>query len=265
MPSDLHDPIDPGELRLERAKLAARIHDEVSNRLSLAARESQRQSREAPDEEQREAWLQVNEAISEAMRSLHELIGQLLDAKNGLVADPDGRTADADDGDGADGASADARSHHGSPSTEAFLGLLRQEAKDEHDRLSSLGFHGTMRVAGSLDRIPDAMTGDEILALLHELCANVDKHCTPEDSVYDLSVHASGECVEINEQCRWNAPQVNDQPPAADMTSHGTDGEDGPMGGHGLAAHRTIVRQLGGDMVWRSAQWQWNCYARIPV
>ena len=173
MPSE---PIVPDNRKLERAKLAARIHDEVSNRLSLAARESQRQAREATDEEQREAWIRVNEAITQALRNLHELIEQLLDAREGIAGNGNrpGEPADsnADVRDARPGAADEpdriiSPTHGRGLSTEAFLGLLRQDAKDEHDRLSALGFHGTMRVTGTLSRVPDAVTGDEILALLH--------------------------------------------------------------------------------------------------
>ena len=119
-----------------------------------------------------------------------------------------------------------------------------------------------MRVTGTLSRVPDAVTGDEILALLHELCANVNKHCRPEDSVYDLSVHAAGTVVEINEQCMWNASRTDD----ADLRdANESEGDDAALGGHGLNAHQTVVRQLGGDMVWQSGKRKWNCYARIPV
>lgn len=266
MPSE---PIVPDNRKLERAKLAARIHDEVSNRLSLAARESQRQAREATDEEQREAWIRVNEAITQALRNLHELIEQLLDAREDIAGNRPGEPAvhGPDARDARPGAADEpdriiSPTHGRGLSTEAFLGLLRQDAKDEHDRLSALGFHGTMRVTGTLDRVPDAVTGDEILALLHELCANVNKHCKPKDSVYDLSVHAAGAVVEINEQCMWNASRTDD----ADLRdANESDGDDTALGGHGLNAHQTVVRQLGGDMVWRSGKRQWNCYARIPV
>ncbi|KAB8290620.1 hypothetical protein [Bifidobacterium avesanii] len=221
--------------QLKRARLAAYLHDEVSGPLSLAARESQRQIRlaemggeQTASTDQRAAWKAVNADVTRALRNLHRVVARLLDAD---------------------------RDHNAlTPrqlSAEVFVRTLRQTVEQEQRRLSGLGFIGKATVTGELERVPDAATRDEILALVHELCANVDKHCTSASSVYELSVHCSADRIEISELCRWTAPRPTITAPE--------------VGGQGLSAHRLIIRHIGGELVWHSGQWQWNCYARIPI
>lgn len=233
----------PDSDQLRRARLAAYLHDEVSGPLSLAAREAQRQIRLADarstaaagadpspafTDDQRSAWKTVNTDITRALRNLYRLVAGLLDANRDSNA-----------------------SITQSVSAAAFFGELQRTVERERQCLADLGFTGKASVTGRLTHAPNAATGEEIQALVHELCTNVHKHCTSADSVYELSVHCAGDRIEISELCQWTSQSRETAAPE--------------VGGQGLSAHRLIIRHIGGELVWHSGQWQWNCYARIPI
>lgn len=216
--SQAHESAIRAEALRQRLTIATRIHDTVSNNLSVMAREAQRQSRLSGDAAQKAAWNSMGSQALATLDITHELIDEIVKGESEHVSD---------EGCG-------------------FQQRLEQSVHQADNRLAAQGFIGQTRLAGEIGDCADGVS-DAVLSLLHELYANIDKHCEPGKSHYAIDINCSDTGIELTESCQ------------------GRFRHDSVPSGRGLESHKAVIESLGGTMGYELTESQWSCRCMIPI
>ena len=135
---------------------------------------------------------------------------------------------------------------------QSFVTRVKAQITDTEEFLEAQGYRGTAAVNG-IAMVVDPEAAAEALSLMTEIGTNIRRHAPAGDDSYLLFVTLSPEWIEIRE--------TNDIRDDADAQS-GLSAQE--RSGRGLAMHRTLVQELGGELTTRSDDGTWMIYVRIP-
>ncbi|KFI91204.1 signal transduction histidine kinase-like protein [Bifidobacterium saguini DSM 23967] len=242
-------------------RLASRIHDSASGGLSYIALTAQRELRRIGDDASqtsaRQDWQFVNDQALSVLDEIHHVI-DLLEQPQTESANASAVTftvtSTASSGTASTMHVLDAAAHHASShSNELHLAADQAKAKLQH-----LGFQGTLEIRGEIADDCAGETQQEAANLLGEIAANITRHMAPEIGEYCCAITLGGNDIEIMETnpIAANAGKNNDDTDAAPMLK---------PHGKGLAMHRSIIQQLGGELNTTAEDGDWILYARIPT
>jgi signal transduction histidine kinase len=119
----------------------------------------------------------------------------------------------------------------------------------EENRMCILGFKGEVSTSLEYSHVNDA-NEKMIIQLIHEIYANIARHCNPQDSSYAVSIRIEKTQAilrEIN-------PLSNEQTLPNFHKS-----------GMGLSLHKRAIFQAGGEMNYSAQMDTWVLFAKIPL
>ncbi len=220
------------ELALQRTRVAIHMHDEVSGRLSLLARDVQRRRRLSEDPGQREMLDDLNGQILQVIDCVHNVVNELSEPSHAPETSDEDRLPLAE-----------------------YAGALDR-------RLHGLGYSGRCAVSQLQGIALGRRQYEATRLLLDELCANIRKHADPQELRYEISVRSGDGRIEISEVCRWHRT-------AGGHMAHADSSDQVMGGGQGLRTRRRMFEELGGSFQWAADgdrdSGSWKCFAWLPT
>ncbi|NEG54720.1 sensor histidine kinase [Bifidobacterium platyrrhinorum] len=250
-------------------RLASRIHDSASGGLSYIALTAQRELRRIGDGEARRAerqdWRFVNDQALSVLDEIHHVIDLLERPQAPGLSRPndsdDPRVEEPFANPIVKTAASPVPESSSSGDTASRQWRRLQSAMREADaKLSHLGFRGTIATHGGPpdDCADESVT--EAANLLGEIAANITRHMSPDAGEYHCVITVDNDAIEIMET---NPITVRDD--AARDDDGGAEAGTLKPHGSGLAMHRRMIRDLGGELNTTAEDGDWILYARIPA
>lgn len=130
-----------------------------------------------------------------------------------------------------------------------FMVELRDLIDARCGHLHALGYDGDATIEGfCIKTTPEEK--EEALSLIKELCNNIQRHSSPHEGSFELLVRLSPSSMEISE--------MNDITAGPELTAC-------EQSGRGLSLHSKRIRELGGELNYRSDDGLWVFYSKIPL
>ncbi|WP_169171444.1 sensor histidine kinase [Bifidobacterium oedipodis] len=202
--------------------MASCFHDAVSGKLTHILVTTEMVKQKHPDEYDQMGWQEVAQEASDALHEMHRAIDVM---------------------------------NQDSPSAGDELPLTLAEALESvtaayDKRLKKLGYTGETQIRGESPAVLSERT-DEIIAVLRELYANIERHCDPANTTYRMHINLQPKAVTI--------AQSNDCPKTALQRSFSM------VSGKGLKLHRARIEALGGEMRTNRDNDQWHVFCQLPL
>ncbi|PWG59291.1 hypothetical protein [Bifidobacterium catulorum] len=254
-------------------RLGSRIHDSASGGLSYIALTAQRQLRRIGDDAERDAerrdWWFVNEQALAVLAEIHHVI-DLLEQPQRRRADAGGDSVSPGDASRTASACQSAPARRTIPNVgetpprRTTIEMIDDAVRNAGTRLDQLGFHGRIDVRGDPPDDCDAESVSAAVNLIGEISANITRHLIPESGDYCLMVTLGSKSIELMETNPLPASESSDS--SASLMSNKT-GRTAKLRSHGsgLALHRRIITDLGGELNTSAEDGDWVVYARIPL
>ncbi|KAB7788520.1 sensor histidine kinase [Bifidobacterium cebidarum] len=248
-------------------RLASRIHDSASGGLSYIALTAQRELRRIGDDaayhDEQQDWRFVNDQALSVLDEIHHVIDLLEQPQSSEPSSHDSNDSNAEHS-----ATDSALEPSASPipkrsscdnATSEQWSKLQTAIQQAHSKLAHLQFTGNIETRGNLpDNCADE-SAEETINLLGEITANITRHMSPDAGEYCCVITFGTTTIEIMEtnpiaRSGDDGPNADGSMPAA-LKPHGS----------GLAMHKRIIHDLGGELNTTAEDGDWILYARIPM